>query len=321
MLSVKCIFGALLGIFAFLSSVNAADKIKMGFPDPSSSFLSLPLGQRTGLFQKEGIQAEFIRIRSAIALTALVSGEIDYHSVIGPGIAAAIRGVPVRVVACYTPSIAAAIVARPEYKSIQDLKGKTIGLNSFGGGLEGTARLMFKHLGLDPDKDVKFLATGGIESRLLALKQGLTAATLGSPPADFLGKKMGFIVLARAYELFSYPSSGLVVSVNRIKERSDEIKRVIKAGIRTNRYISQNREGTIQAMIEWMKIDKDMAADTYDSVVKTYSDDLSLPEEGLRVLIDEAKRAAKLDRDVPFDQVADFSILREAQREMGIKTK
>src|SRR5262249_37092837 len=148
------------------SATHAADKIKMGFPDPSASFLSLPLGQKAGFFSKEGIQADLIRIRSTIALTALISGEIDYHTVIAPGIAAAIRGVPVRVVACYTPSIAAALVARAEFKSIQALRGKTIGLNSFGGGLEGTARLMFKHLGLDPDKDVKFLATGGIESRL-----------------------------------------------------------------------------------------------------------------------------------------------------------
>jgi ABC-type nitrate/sulfonate/bicarbonate transport system substrate-binding protein len=151
------------------------------------------------------------------------------------------------------------------------------------------------------------------------MKQGLTAATLGSPPADYLGKTMGYIVLARAHELFSYPSSGLVLNVKRIKEKPDEIKRMIKAGIRTNRFISQNREGTIQAMVEWMRIDKEMAAASYDSSVKTYSDDLSLPEDGLRLLIEEAKRAAKLDRDVPLDQVADFSLLREAQRELGIR--
>jgi ABC-type nitrate/sulfonate/bicarbonate transport system substrate-binding protein len=95
---------------------------------------------------------------------------------------------------------------------------------------------MFKHLGLDPDKDLKFLATGVIETRLLAMKQGLTAATLGSPPADYLAKKMGYIVLARAHELFSYPASGLIVNVKRIKEKPEEIKRMIKAGIRTNRF-------------------------------------------------------------------------------------
>jgi ABC-type nitrate/sulfonate/bicarbonate transport system substrate-binding protein len=166
---------------------------------------------------------------------------------------------------------------------------------------------------------VKLLATGGMESRLTAMKQGFTVATLGSPPIEFVGKKLGFVVLVRADELFSYPSSGLIVSVKKIKERRDEIKRTIKAGIETNRYISQNREGTIRAMMEWMKIDRDMAVATYEGIVKTYGDDLTLPEDGLRLLIDEAKKNAKLNREVSIDQVADLSILKEAQKEMGIK--
>jgi len=68
-----------------------------------------------------------------------------------------------------------------------------------------------------------------------------------------------------------------------------------------------------------MKIDRELAAATYDGVVKTYGDDLSLPEDGLRLLIDEAKKNAKLNRDISIDQVADLSILKEAQREMGIR--
>ena len=91
------------------------------------------------------------------------------------------------------------------------------------------------------------------------------------------------------------------------------------SGIETNRYISRNREETLRAMMEWMKIDRELAAATYDGVVKTYGDDLSLPEDGLRLLIDEAKKNAKLSREVSIDRVADLSILREAQREVGIK--
>ena len=100
------------------------------------------------------------------------------------------------------------------------------------------------------------------------MKQGLTAATLGSPPIDFLGKKLGFVVLARANELFNFPASGLVASVRTIKEKPDQIKRVIKAGIKASRYIRQNREGTLPVMVEWLKIDKEIAAVTYDSVGK-----------------------------------------------------
>lgn len=312
-------FLSLLVVFVFHASAYSADRIKIGYPDASGTFLSLPLGQQAGFFKKDGIQADLIRIRSTVALTALVSGELDYHSVLGPAVAAAIRGIPIKIVACYTPRVATAIIALPEFKTVQDLRGKTIGINSLGGGLEGQMRLMLKHFGLDAEKDVKLLATGGMESRLTAMKQGFTVATLGSPPIEFVGKKLGFEVLARARELFSYPSSGLIVNAKRIKDRPDEIKRMIKAGIETNRYISQNREETLRAMMEWMKIDRELAAATYDGVVKTYGDDLSLPEDGLRLLIDEAKKNAKLNREISIDQVADLSILKEAQREMGIR--
>ena len=306
-------------LIAFLlhSPVCAAEKIRIGFPDLAAQFVPLPLAQKRGFFEEEGLQGEFIRMVPTVGVAALASGEIDYYTSIGVGVTAAIRGVPVKVVAGYTTSTALTLIARPEFKSVQELNGKTIGISSFGSPLEVIARLIFKHFALDSD-NIKFLALGAADARLAGLKQGLTAATLASPPTDFLAQKMGFVILARAQELFNYPLSGLVASVKKIKERPDEIKRVIKAGIKSNRYFIQNREGTIQIMTEWMKIDREMAAATYESVLKAFSDDLSLPENGLRLLIEEAKRAAKVEREVATNEVADLSILREAQRELGI---
>src|SRR5262249_50813591 len=136
---------------------------------------------------------------------------------------------------------------------------------------------------------------------------------------DFLGKKMGFVVLARAHELFSFPVTGILASDKKIKEKPEEVKRVIKAGIKANRYIRQNRDGTIQTFMEWLKIDKEMATATYESVGKTYNEDGSLPEGGLRLLIEEAKKAVKLNREIASSEVADLSILREARRELGIQ--
>lgn len=315
------ICGALLAITLLHASVEAADKIRVGFPDLAAPFVPLAVGQKRGFFQEEGLQAEFIRINPAIALQALVGGEIDYYTVIGPGVAAAIRGVSVKLVASYVPAATIALIARPEFKSVQELKGKTIGINAYGGALEAVARLMVKHFGVDPDKEIKLLATGPMESRFATMKQGLTAATLGSAPIDFLGQKMGFVILARAHELFSFPVSGVVASMEKIKGRPDEIKRVIKAGIKANRYIRQNREGAIQVMVEWMKIDKEMAAATYESTVKSFSDDLNPPETGLWLLIEEARRVGKVSREVSLGEVADLSILKQAQREMGIQPK
>jgi NitT/TauT family transport system substrate-binding protein len=301
--------------------VEATDKVRMGFPDLAAQFLPLPLAEKRDFLKEQGLQGEFIRIRPAISSAALVSGEIDYDTVLGNGIGAAIRGLPVRVVACFLPATPIALISRSEFKSVQDLKGKNIGLNTFGGTLESIARLISKHYGLEPDKDIKFLATGTVESRFAAMQQGLTAATLGSPPIDFLGKKLGFVVLARANELFNFPASGLVASVRAIKEKPDQIKRVIKAGIKASRYIRQNREGTLPVMTEWLKIDKEIASVTYDSVWKAFTEDGTLPESGLRVAIDEARRVGKVERGVLFSEVADLSILREAQRELAVLGK
>ena len=175
------------------------------------------------------------------------------------------------------------LISRPEFKSVHELKGKAVGLNGFGGSLENVARLIFKHFGVDPDKEIKFLAPGGTEARFASMKQGLTAATMVSPPADFLGKKMGFVVLTRSQELFSYPTGGLVATTQKIREKPDEVKRMIKAGIRANRYIHQNREGTIQFIGEWMKIDEEMAAATYESSSNVFNEDGVIPEDGLRL--------------------------------------
>jgi ABC-type nitrate/sulfonate/bicarbonate transport system substrate-binding protein len=317
---MKKIFLALLTSFLLHASVQAADKIRIGFAGVTVTAVPLILGEKRGFFQEEGLQAEFIQMLPTVGIAANVSGDIDYWTTFGPlTIAGAIRGLPVKIVACYVPSVPYALISRPEFKSVQELRGKTIGVNVFGGAQETIAKLIFKHFGLDPDKEIKFLVPGGTEARFASMKQGLTAATLGSPPLDFLGKKIGFVVLARSQELFSWPISGLAASVKKIKERPDEIKRVIKAGIKANRYIRQNREGTIQFMMGWMKIDKEMATATYESSWKIYNEDGSVPEDGLRLIIEEAKKAIKVDREVSFNEVVDLSILREAQRELGIK--
>jgi len=311
-------FVTLLIVFVLRPSVQATDKIRIGVPELNAQFLPLALAEKRGYFKEDGLQGEIIRINPTVALAALVSGELDYWTVIGNSVGAIIQGAPLRVLACYVPGSPSALIVRPEFKSVQELKGKAIGLNTSGGALESIGRLIFKHFGLDPDKEIKFLPLGTNERRFSAMKQGLTAGTMGSPPLDFLGKKMGFVVLARAYELFSYPTSGVIASTRKIKEKPDEVKRVIAAGIKATRYIRQNREGTIQFMTEWSKIDKEMATATYDSVLKLFNDDGSVPDKGLLLVIDELRKLGKVEREISVREVADLSLLREAQRELGI---
>lgn len=74
-------------------------------------------------------------------------------------------------------------------------------------------------------------------------------------------------------------------------------------------------------MTQWMKIDKETAAATYDGAAKSFNDDGNVPEAGLRIVIDEAKKAANIRREVSINKIADLTVLREAQREMGFKDR
>jgi ABC-type nitrate/sulfonate/bicarbonate transport system substrate-binding protein len=235
-----------------------------------SAIFSLYLWRkRKAFFKEEGLDAEIIRIRPPASYAALANGDIDYFTGIGgAAVAAATRGVPIRVVACYVPTLPFMLIARPEIKSVQELKGKTIMIGVAGSSPDLIARMMLKHFGLDPEKDMKLLPGGASDARLVALKEGLVTATVVGPPFDYLGKKLGLNVLARSHEFLSYPEGGLSTAIKRIKERPDQIKRVIKTGIKANRYIRTEREGTIQFMMEWQRVDKETAAATYESVWK-----------------------------------------------------
>jgi ABC-type nitrate/sulfonate/bicarbonate transport system substrate-binding protein len=318
---MKKITWIVVSIVLFAASVEAADKIRIGFPELAVQFLPLPLGEKRGFFKEEGLQAEFIRMTPPVALAALTAGEIDYYTAIGPGVAATIRGIAVKAVAGFTTGAPFVLVAKPEFKSVSDLRGKAIAVNTYGSPLEVGGRLIVKHFGIDPDKEIKFLATGLFESRLASVQQGLSAAAMGSTPFEFFGAKLGLVVLARALDLFNYPASGLVATTKKIKERPDEIKRVIKAGVKANRYIHRERDGAISFLMEWLKLDKQTAGQSYDSLVKAFQEDGSVPEDGLRLIVEESKRLGKVERDVPLNEVADLSILREAQKELGIKVK
>jgi ABC-type nitrate/sulfonate/bicarbonate transport system substrate-binding protein len=155
---MKNIFGALIAFLVLHASVHAADKIRVGYPAPIGNFLTLPLAQKKGFFREEGLDAEIIRIRPPASYAALANGDIDYFTGIGgAAVAAATRGVPIRVVACFVPSLPFMLIARPEIKSVQDLKGKTIMIGVAGSSPDLIARMMLKHFGLDPEKDMKLL--------------------------------------------------------------------------------------------------------------------------------------------------------------------
>jgi NitT/TauT family transport system substrate-binding protein len=306
-------------VLLLCDSALAAEKIRVSISSLDVAFLTAGVALKRGFFKEEGFEAELIRMNANVSVTALSTADIDYTMIFGSVVRAAIRGLPMKVVASFLDSSTHTLIARPEYKSVKDLRGKTLAVSSFGATSDVAARMMFQRSGIDPEKEIKIIALGSDRARFGALREGIVDVAVISPPADVEGKKLGFNVLARAYELFTLPFVGLGANTKKIKERPDEIKRVLKALIKANRYITANRDGTVQILAEWGRTDRESATASYDGTVKVFNQDGSIPESGLKLVIDQAKQALKVDQPVAPDQVADLAPLREAQKELGIK--
>jgi NitT/TauT family transport system substrate-binding protein len=306
-------------VVIFRGDSAAADKIRISVTNFNMSFLPSGIALKKGFFKEEGLDAEVIRMNANVAIAALAGGDCDYTMVFGSVVRAAIRGLPVKVVASFIDSSTHALIARPEFKSVKDLKGKTMAVQAFGATDHLAAAMMLKHFGVDPDKEIKTVALGSAAARLAALKEGVVDVVVVAPPADAEGRKLGFNVLTRAYEVFNFPFVGLGTQVKKIQERPDEVKRTIRALIKANRFLRQNRDGAIQVLTEWGRTDRELAAAAYDSAFKVYNLDGNIPDDGLRSVIEQAKQDAKITREIAPGEVSDMTGLREAQKELGVK--
>ncbi|MGH7767886.1 MAG: ABC transporter substrate-binding protein, partial [Candidatus Binatia bacterium] len=138
-------------------SVSAADKIRVSISSLDVAFLTAGVALKRGFFKEEGFEPELIRMNANVSVTALSTGDIDYTMIFGSVVRAAIRGLPMKVVASFLDSSTHTLIARSEYKAVKDLRGKTLAVSSFGATSDVAARMMFQRSGIDPEKDIKII--------------------------------------------------------------------------------------------------------------------------------------------------------------------
>jgi ABC-type nitrate/sulfonate/bicarbonate transport system substrate-binding protein len=299
---------------------QAVEKIRISVSGSYNMiFLSAGVAQHKGFFKDEGLEADIVVMGAAPSIAALSNGDIDFTLLTGSVIRAAIRGLPVRLAAGLMTSSPHVLLAREEINSVKELGGKKVGLGAFGDATHVLARTIIAQHGLDPEKQIQFLALGSDSARFAALQQKLADVVVTSPPWDFEGKKMGYQVLARAYEYLNYPLSGVGVNVKTLQQDRQLVKKAVRSLVKASRFIRDNREEAVKILIAWGKVKPEHAYASYDSTVKVISMDGGIPADGLKLLIEQAKRDGKISREISIGDVADFGILNEVQKELGLR--
>lgn len=169
--------------FGMSTGSSRAENLKIGYGAFSLGYALIWITKEGRLFEKNGLDVDVLYLESNLVRTALISGDIPIGAMSGAAMAAPkLQGADLVVLLGFQNYLPFRLVVRPEIKSAADLKGKRVGVAGFGLVAERAARLVVAKLGLNPDKDVTLLQTGGEATRLAALINGSIDATVLNPP-------------------------------------------------------------------------------------------------------------------------------------------
>ncbi|HWO41402.1 MAG TPA: ABC transporter substrate-binding protein [Candidatus Eisenbacteria bacterium] len=302
---------ALLSMILSGQPLAAAERVMIGTPSHGLFEFPVVIAMRKGFFLDEGLEVQKIQIQPQIGVKALVSGDIDYFLAWGSTLRAAATGVPLKVVLGIASRPLHVLIARPEIKSGQDLKGKILGVDSFAGTVDYLTRTLARHYGLEPDKDVKIIVTGPSPTRFAALKAGSIDATAIDVAFAVKAEEEGLSRLLYLGDIIELPISGIGVTDEKIAKQREQVKRVIRATLKGTRFMKQNRAEAARMLSEYLRITPGQAAKTYDTAIQAFTDDGYVSEKGIAVDLKLVKERLKLARDIPPSQVVDWSLLKE----------
>ena len=297
-------------------------KTKIRIANSALSVTSLPLlaAREWKLFHERGLDVEIILMSPAISVPAIVSGEIDYFAGVGPGVASAsLSGLPLRAVWVSSDKVSYSLMANPKFKTVQELKGKKIGVTgSLGATNHVSLVIALEKLGLSP-KDFNILALPPTEM-LRSLETGFLDAASLNPPTLFLAQKKGFPSILDIGSLVEMPGGGLTVLMKDIKAKPDELKRVIWAMQSAKDTMRKAKDKTVELMVRILKMDRESAAGTYDVFLKTLSTDGIPTKVGMDNLVKSIQAQGRfVDKKPTFYDVADDRLAKEVAKELGYK--
>ena len=292
------------------SHSQAVDTIIMGMAGLNFSFLPFQVAVEKRFYEKYDLNVKPVLMRAQAAIPALLSGDVDYDTHFGSLVRGAVTGLPMKVLFSTAEKQMFSLVVQPEIKTISDLKGKIVGISSFGGTQHLVTAGVLRAVGIDPDRDVKMINVGNESIRAEQLRAKVIHAAMINPPMSVMMRKDGMRLLLDAADYLDLPLTGLGATTKKLKENPEQVRRVLRALYDALQFIRANRKETITIFARWLKMDLEIAADTYDVAVKALSADGTATDKSIVASIEEAKDAGKIKGNFSPRDVSDFSMLR-----------
>jgi ABC-type nitrate/sulfonate/bicarbonate transport system substrate-binding protein len=290
-----------------------AETVKIGIPSLTVTMMPLPVAKEQGFFQKEGLNVDFVLMPAALNIKVLLSGDIQYATTITAGVVANVRGINTRVIMCFVDRPLLDLVGNPEINSIQDLKGKLVGISSRGGLHDVTMRRILAQSGMDASQ-VTFIIMGEQGAMLNGIRTGRIAAGLLNPPHNFVAYREGLKNLGFAGNYFRIPSTGLVTMRETLERNPDQVRRLTRALARARVFARENKATTVGILKRFFRIDdEDLIGKIYDYHRKAETIDGRIDQALMTEMVRDVRQTEGIAKEIPASQVFDFSLLPAAK--------
>jgi len=295
----------------FVSVASAAERVNVATPTQGLIELPVVVAMRNRYFRTEGLEIQKIQIAPEIAVQALVAGEVDFSLSWESIVRAAISGAPIKLVAATVARPQHVLISRPELRSRNDLRGKTLGVDAFFSTTDYLSRVAVRYLGYEPDKDVSIIETGSNAARLQELRAGSIDAAVLDAATAARAEEAGLKRLVHLGEIIDLPVFGIAVTAKKLATGREQIKRFIRATLRGAHFIKQNRADTLRIIQRYVSLTPSQAARAYDAIVDSFTDDGMIFDRALALSVRRAREGFPILNDPSLSQAVDWSLVRE----------
>ncbi len=299
------------------TSAQSFQTVNMAIPAKSFQMVIYPVAQQKGYMKEEGLDQRVIFIAPTTSIQAMLGGDVQFTGAGTSALVSIARGnTPLKVVVATNDRVLQWLVTRPEITSLKDLKGKKIATTGVAAVATFMARQVLTKHGLDGNKDVTYLDVGqgnqlaallggGFDAAILSVEQRYVALDKGMREMFFMGNEVK-------------NSWGTLATTDKlIKENPKMVSGFVRATIKALRYLRQDKEGTISAMLKFSGVSHQQATRVYDDIIGTFTRNGVVDGETQRNDLNIIRQVTNTNETMPNAKAYDFSFAQEADQQLN----
>lgn len=314
---------ALVSFFVFSNQgplfAQSPIRINAAYSSISSDQVGLYVAQEAGLFRKYGLETRFIYVAGAPrVIQSILAGDIQLGVAGGSALVSAVLGGADLVAASAIVNIAPFyLVARSEVQTLQDLRGRPVGVTRYGSSTDFTLRFILRRAGLEPEKEVPILQMGGQPELAAAMEKGHIVATASSPPSMTRMLRAGAKILLTPKTIaLRSPFGSLVTRRNFLATQRDVVKNFIRGYTEGVALLARDKEGSKKAIARYLRSDD---AEMLESSWQFASEILEripyLDPEGIKSVLEQLSRTRPEATKAKPETFIDNSLVAELEKE------